>query len=112
MTPAIADMVPFETIDLSDPQGIKPVSVPKKFMTSTWHQNTSLRDLITEAKDPFKAMLYDLMYHGPLPQKEGKLPIISVWQQRMCPHYDSLDHALFCAPVSCGIAAGLNTPTG
>ena len=60
------------------------VTIPRTFMTSTWHQNTSLWKLINETKDPFKALLYDLMYHGPPTPKEGKLPVISVWQQRMC----------------------------
>jgi len=63
-----------------------PVAIPKKFTTSTWHQNTSIWKLITETKDPFKVLLYELMYHGPLPQKESKLPFISSWQQRMCSH--------------------------
>lgn len=63
-----------------------PVAIPKKFTTSTWHQNTSIWKLITETKDPFKVLLYDFMYHGPLPQKEAKLPLISSWQQRRYSH--------------------------
>ena len=51
-------------------------------MTSTWHHNTSPWKLITEAKDPFKALLHDFMYHGTPPRKEGKVPFISVWRQR------------------------------
>lgn len=60
----------------------EPVLVPKKFMSSTWHQNTSIWKLLTESKDPFKVLLYDLMYRGPLPKKEGKLPVVSIWEQR------------------------------
>lgn len=59
-----------------------PVAFPKKFMTSSWHANTSIWKLLTETRDPIKALLYDLMYLGPLPKKEGKLPVISVWDQR------------------------------
>jgi hypothetical protein len=126
MSSAISDTVQSDTIDPSDPQDAKlhvaaarhvepmsePVAVPKKFMASTWHQNTSLWKLITETRDPFKAMLYDLMYHGPLPQKEGKLPFISVWQQRMCLHACCPSSACyFCAFVPRGIATPPNAST-
>jgi hypothetical protein len=98
MDPVISDIVQSVTLNASDPQDAKllaaaashvdpmsePVVIHKKFTTSTWHQNTSIWKLITETNDPFKVVLYDLMYHGPLPQKEGKLPFISSWQQRMC----------------------------
>jgi len=95
MARATSDSVQPEMLNRSDRQGAKfsvaaadakleTVAIPRTFMTSTWHQNTSLWKLITETKDPFKAVLYDLMYHGPPTHKEGKLPVISVWQQRMC----------------------------
>lgn len=51
-----------------------------RFMTSTWYKDATMFSLLTS--NPLKALLYNLMYMGPVPKLEGKLGVVSSFEQR------------------------------